>query len=232
MPASLKNTARTAFHAAALRHPTMVMPPNSLNFYVAAILGNALTIGQVISPTSTPGLAQRGFGGASSVNFTVSVGGTFDATKAVSILVEGTDENHDPYSEVLTLAGTAAATQTIASKGLFSFINKITVLSITGTLAGTESFTVGIGDATATPAIKMPNPVLNARGGTGGEITGFWVVSTTTVVPTAAGNANAGRALVVNFAANGNPRPCWPIFGGVGAGAAGAVLDSRTIDNL
>lgn len=133
-------------------HPFLWIPPNDIDYYTLAALGNTLTVGLALTMNAT-----RSWGGASSVNFSAAAaGGGNNAT--VTVFVTGRDENHEPVTETIVLAG-GGSVNVITASGtqLFSSVDSATITAISGSPPAVN-YSVGIGSGQANDQVRVPSP--------------------------------------------------------------------------
>ena len=138
-----------------LSHTPILLPPSNAALYAAAV---AAATSAVAGFSFT--MAQRAWGGASSIDIVATTATGFTSGMTLVFQVVGRDENHEPISEFITFTGNAAATQRSTSVGLYSSVDSVTTFAITaGTPSGSGAlFGVGVATATAGDTAKIPNP--------------------------------------------------------------------------
>lgn len=205
----LKDIDTTAFHSQSNRHPLISIPPNLATFYTAAAAGNTLVVGTALS------LSARGWGGASTAHLIVA--GTLGSGKAVTFQLVGRDENWNRVEEALTVVGDGATTSwNIVSKNLYSEVISFTPTNIVGSLIAGETFSLGIGNGTATPRIRIPNPIVGLVPLT--QFLGVTIVNSTTFIapvsPATAVSPSPSQ-VIFDYASNAQSRLAFPVFAGI-----------------
>ena len=148
-----KDIKKTATIAQIAYHTPILVPPDVAALYGAAAAAASMVAGFAFT------VAGRAWGGASSVAIVATTATGFTGGMTLSVLVTGRDENHDVYSETITITGNAAATQSASSNGLFSSVDSMVVVAVSGGTAGSgATFQIGTGAGTAGSLIKIPNP--------------------------------------------------------------------------
>lgn len=161
----IKDFERSSWASQMIRHPIVVLPPNSNNMWFTSTAGTVFNTLVPIAITASQ-TSVRAFGGACSVNIHLTGGTTFTAAKFVDFELTGRDENHMPVVELLRAVGNAGATATqdFATKGLFSALDSLRVLLSSNDLVATELFTIGPTDGQnpLVSPLRLANPIPGA----------------------------------------------------------------------
>lgn len=135
-----------------LSHTPIILPPGSATFHAAAVARTSIVTGFAFT------LAQRASGGSCTLSLVLATATDFTSAFAVSVLLVGRDENHEPIAETVTITGNGTAAQVVTSLQFFSSLDSATVTAVTGNVAGIGTaltFSIGTSDGTSS---RIPNP--------------------------------------------------------------------------
>jgi hypothetical protein len=146
MGITVKEIERASMLSTIARHPVIALPPHIVTLYTASILMSSLP-GSFTVPIAVALATFRAPGGASNATVSVSAGTGFTSGMTLLFEITGLDENYDRQTEIISCTGTTAANVAFPGVILFSWVEQIRIVGITGAASGSgASFSVGCGD--------------------------------------------------------------------------------------